>query len=56
MAEAKEAMGVAEWGSQAHLGPDRCATAGSGDGNGERGPVMRCPVAELGGEPIAERR
>jgi hypothetical protein len=36
MAEVREAIGVGEWRSQAHLGWDRCATAGSGGGNGER--------------------
>jgi hypothetical protein len=36
MAEVREAIGVREWGSQAHLGWDRSATAGGGDGNGER--------------------
>jgi hypothetical protein len=36
MAEVREAIGVGEWGSQAHFGRRRCATAGRGDGNGER--------------------
>ena len=36
MAEVREPIGVREWGSQGHLGWDRCATAGSWDGNGER--------------------
>ena len=36
MAEVGEAIGVGEWGSQAHLGWDRCVTAGSEGGNGER--------------------
>ena len=34
MTEVREAIGVREWGSQAQLGWDRSATAGSGDGNG----------------------
>jgi hypothetical protein len=30
MAEVREAIGFGEWGSQAHFGWDRSATAGSG--------------------------
>jgi hypothetical protein len=37
MAEVREAVGVGDWGLQAHLEWDRSARAGSEDGNGERG-------------------